>query len=63
MEDERAGILQSPCEVRNDNVGSGAKFVPFHLHGHGQGQGMVGSVQPENAIELDSRVSLKFDFA
>lgn len=63
MEDERAGILQSPCDVWNDDVGSGAKSVSFHLHGQGQAHGMVASMQLENAVELDRRVSPQFDFA
>ena len=63
MEEEGAGILQSPRDVGNHHVGPGAKTVSFHLHGYGQSHGMIGSVQPEYAVDLDTRVSLQLDFA
>jgi len=63
VEKEHAGILQSPCDVRNDNVGSGANTVPFRLHRHGQGHGMLGPVQLEDAVDLYAGVVLKVGFA
>ena len=63
MKQERAWVLQSPFNVRNDDVGPCAKTVSFGLHRKSQSHFVVASMQAENALNLHSGVSLKFDLA
>jgi hypothetical protein len=63
MKQERAGVLQSPFDVRNNDVGPCAKTAPYGLYGKSQSHRMVASMQSENAFNLRIGVSLKFDLA
>ena len=63
MKQERAWVLQSPFNVRNDDVGPCAKTVPFRLHEKGQSHRVVDAMQSDNAFNLHTGVSLKFDLA
>ena len=63
MKQERAWVLQSPFDVRNDDVGPCAKAVPFCLHGKSQSDYVVASMQSENAFNPHIGVSLKLESA
>ena len=63
MKQERAWVLQSPFNVRNDDVGPCAKTVFFRLYGKSQSDYVVASMQFENAFNLHRGVSLKLESA
>ena len=63
MKQERAWVLQSPFNVRNDDVGPCAKTVPFRLYGKSQTDYVVASMQSKNAFNPHIGVSLKFNLA
>jgi hypothetical protein len=62
VQEKCAGVLQPPGNVGNNEVGPGGRRVSCRLHWQGQCDGMIGSVQSENAFDLHTGVSLKFDF-
>ena len=63
MKQERAWVLQSPFDVRNNDVGPRGKTVRFGLYGKSQSDYVVASMQSENAFNLRTGVSLRFDLA
>jgi hypothetical protein len=63
VQKRRVRVFQPPGNLRNDDVSPGAQILSRTLHGNGESHGMISSVQSEDALHFDVRISLRLDFA